>query len=347
MTDGDKASAAFDPISDAKPQSLAPAEMITCDECLRANPPTRAKCLYCAAILPATTNTRNSQSPVQPVAESPGSTAVNSGFLVVLAPAQIKVLTGSSLVEAAATLGLKTSEVQIAVGPGRPVPLARAATIEQATTIAGRLVPLGIGLDIFREDTLKLDLPMTRIRALEFTNEGVAATPLRGTGTSLKWDDLILIVAGRWLVKRVEVEERRRRSSTKPLASRELFSDEPLMDLYTRSDEAGFRVYSSSFDFSCLGTEKSVTAFENFTKLLNLLGRRAPKVEVDETYHSIRAVLGSIWPLEPQMSKGERRRSGTGKVDVSTVTTVDNETQFNCYSRLRQFVKLRELENDK
>jgi len=126
-----------------------------------------------------------------------------------------------------------------------------------------------------------------------------------------------------------------------------LFSDEPLMDLYTRSDEAGFRVYSSSFDFSCLGTEKSVTAFENFTKLLNLLGRRAPKVEVDETYHSIRAVLGSIWPLEPQMSKGERRRSGTGKVDVSTVTTVDNETQFNCYSRLRQFVKLRELENDK
>jgi hypothetical protein len=33
-----------------------------------------------------------------------------------------------------------------------------------------------------------------------------------------------------------------------------------------------------------------------------------------------------------------------GKVDVSTVTTLDNERQFNSYSRLRQYVKLRDLE---
>jgi len=163
----------------------------------------------------------------------------------------------------------------------------------------------------------------------------------------MKWDDLILIVAGRRLVTRVEIETRRRRNSEKPIGSRELSSDEPLMDLYSRSGKIGIRIYSSSFDFSCLGPEKSVTAFENFAKLLKLLGAHAPKVEVDETYHSLRAVLGSIWPLDPQTTKGDSRRSGAGKVDISTVTTIDNEIQFNSYSRLRQHVKLRELESDR
>jgi hypothetical protein len=325
--------------------------MITCDECLRANPPTRANCLYCGAILPGTGHATNTQLPLQPptksLAEDVGSASVKSGFYIVLAPGQSQALSESSLTEAAAVLDLKIADVKSAIGSGRPVPLARAATIQQATTIADRLVPQGIGVDIFREDTLNLDLPMSRVRALEFKEEGLTATPLRGERISMKWDDLILIVTGRWLVTRVEIETRRRRSSEKPLGSRELSSDEPLMDLYSRSVDGGIRIYSSGFDFSCLGTEKAVTAFENFAKVLNLLSRRAPKVEIDETYQSLRAVLGSIWPFEPLTTKGESRRSGAGKVDVSTVTTIDNEIQFNSYSRLRQYVRLRELENDR
>jgi hypothetical protein len=263
----------------------------------------------------------------------------------VLVPGQSLALTESSLTETAAVLGLKTAEAQIAFGCGRPVPLVRTATPDQATAIAGRLVSFGVGVDIFTEDRLRLDLPLTRIRALEFTDEGWAATLSKGEDISREWDDLILIVTGRLMVKRVEIEERQRRGHPKPIASRELFSDEPLMDLYTRSDEVGFRILSSSFDFSCLGNDKSVTAFENFTKLLSLLHHRAPKVEVDDTYRSLRPVLENVWPLEPQISKGELRRSGAGKVDVSTVTTIDNEIQFNNYSRLRQYTKLLELEN--
>jgi hypothetical protein len=287
------------------------------------------------------------QPPTKSLAEDVGSASVKSGFYIVLAPGQSQALSESSLTEAAAVLDLKIADVKSAIGSGRPVPLARAATIQQATTIADRLVPQGIGVDIFREDTLNLDLPMSRVRALEFKEEGLTATPLRGERISMKWDDLILIVTGRWLVTRVEIETRRRRSSEKPLGSRELSSDEPLMDLYSRSVDGGIRIYSSGFDFSCLGTEKAVTAFENFAKVLNLLSRRAPKVEIDETYQSLRAVLGSIWPFEPRTTKGESRRSGAGKVDVSTVTTIDNEIQFNSYSRLRQYVRLRELENDR
>lgn len=344
MSEGDKGSSGVHPGFDRGPQSFAPAEMITCDECLRANPPTRTNCLYCGATLPATGKELNTQPLTESIAENVESASVESGFYVVLSSAQSEALSESSLTEGAAVLDLKPAEVQIVVGLARPVPLARAATIEQATMMADRLVLLGIGVDIFREDTLNLDSPITTIRALEFTDEGLSAVPLRGERISMKWQDPILVVTGRRLVKRVVVEERRRRSSAKPIDSRELFSDELLMDIYTSSHDVHLRIYSNGFDFSCLGADKSITAVENFTKLLDLLGRRALNVEVDDTYRSLQAVLGRIWPLEPQTNKGEWRRSGVGKVDVSTVTTLDNENQFNGYSRLRQYVRRRELE---
>jgi hypothetical protein len=347
LIDGDKTPSGFDPVSDARPQSFAAAEMITCDECLRANPPTRTNCLYCGANLPAISSLTNVQQPKEPLAESLGAATLSSGFYVVLAPVQSAALTESALTESAAVLNLKTAEAQLAIRSGRPVPLARTNTIDHATAIVDRLAPLGVGVDVFREDTLNLELPITRIRALEFTGTGFAVTLPKGEGISRDWDDLVLIVTGRLVIKRIEVEERQRRGKAKPLDSRELFSDELAMDLYTESDEVGFRILSSSFDFSCLGKDKSVTAFENFTKLLSLLGRRASKVEVDDTYRSLRAVLGNIWPLEPQTSKGELRRSGARKVDVSTVTTIDNEIQFDRYSRLRQHMKMLELENDR
>src|SRR5580765_7118103 len=40
--------------AEPRPRSFTPAEMITCDSCLRANPPTRQTCLYCGERLPAT-----------------------------------------------------------------------------------------------------------------------------------------------------------------------------------------------------------------------------------------------------------------------------------------------------
>jgi hypothetical protein len=278
------------------------------------------------------------------VVETKPPAKLNSGFYVVLAPTQTNPTAELSLAEIAKVLHLQTTEVEIALGLGRPVPLALAAGSEQAATLAGKLQGLGIGADVFRQDTLHLDLPARRIRALELSDDCLTATLLSGGEISVDWDDLILIVTGRVVVNRKEVEERRRRGRSQPLDSRELFSDEPLVDFYTKSDEVGCRISASSFDFSCLGTEKAMTAFENFGRLINLLMMRAPGAEVDDSYRSLRAVLANVWPLEPQTRKGEWRRSGAGKVDVATVTTIDNESQFNNYSRLRQHVKLRYLE---
>ena len=346
MTDGDKAESLGLEVSDARPQSFAPAEMITCDECLRANPPTRSICLYCSAALPVSRNAHAGapREAIDQIDQIDQPASVSDAYYVVLSPNQTNVVAESSLAEIASLLRLRTTEVEIAVGSGCAVPLARAASSEQATMLADKLRALGIGADTFREDTLSLDLAGRKIRALEISDDGLAATPVNGGEISVPWDDLILIVTGRLLVNRVEVEERRRRGRPQPLDTRELFSDEPVVDLYMRSDEVGWRISSSSFDFSCLGTEKAMTAFENFTTLINLLRLRAPKVEVDDSYRSLRAVLANVWPLEPQTRKGEWRRSGAGKVDVATVTTIDNEIQFNSYSRLRQRLKLRELE---
>lgn len=352
MTDADKTPAAFDAEPEAKPQSFAFAEMITCEECLRANPPTRLNCLYCGAPLPLGDYARELQTAREASSEAPAEATsetanLNAGFYVVLAAGQAKAPAESSFEEIAGVLHLQANEVESALGLNLPAPLLRAATFEQATMLADRLRSFGIEVDIFREDKLDLDVPTKKIRALEIADDGLTATLMSGGRMAMTWSELSLMVSGRLLLNRKESEERRRRGRSQPVDSRELFSDEPVIDLYTRSEVVGSRISANSFDFSCLGDRKAMTAFENLTTLIDLVKTRAPEIEFDDSYRSLRTVLNNVWPLEPQTRKGEWRRSGAGKVDVSTVTTTGNEIQFNTYSRLRQLIKSSELEGDR
>src|SRR6267142_2029555 len=91
LTD-DKAPAVFDPVLDARPQSFAAAEMITCDACLRANPPTRANCLYCGATLPVNSEVVNAKPAPQQVDDRISPANLDPGFYVVLTPGQTKPL---------------------------------------------------------------------------------------------------------------------------------------------------------------------------------------------------------------------------------------------------------------
>src|ERR1700738_1129922 len=183
--------------------------MVTCDACLRANPPTRARCLYCGTDLPVLT----SDQETQPAAETTDRAANGSdGCYVMVAPNQTEMPSEATLTEIAALLHLKTTDVQSVVDRSRPFPVARGATPEQAMKLIEKLRALGIGADAFVADGLALDDPTKKVRALEFSDEGfIAALLSSGERVSMRWDDLILIIAGRLLVKRVEVEERRRR----------------------------------------------------------------------------------------------------------------------------------------
>lgn len=343
MTDADNpGSLELNATPEAKTRSFALTEMVTCDACLRVNPPTRACCLYCGRDLPVSAT----EQPTQTADDTTDRAAANNsdGYYVVLTSNQTGILSEAQLTEIAALLHLKTTEVQSVVDRSRTFPVARTATSEHATKLIEKLLPLGIAADIFAAEGLALESPTKKIRALEFSDDGFIAVPLSGGGNvSSRWDELILIVAGRLLVNRVEVEERRRRGRPEPLDTRELFSDEAALDLYTTSSDSGCRITSNGFDFSCLGSEKAFTAFENLSVLLKQLRESAPHVELDDSYLSLRPVLANVWPLEAQTRKGDWRRSGAGKFDIATVTTTDNEMQFNRYSRLRHGLKLREM----
>ena len=52
------------PVEPSEPQGFSADQMIRCEECLRANPPTRASCLYCAAPLPLTETSARLIKPV-------------------------------------------------------------------------------------------------------------------------------------------------------------------------------------------------------------------------------------------------------------------------------------------
>jgi hypothetical protein len=319
--------------------------MITCEECLRANPPTRANCLYCGAQLSPGEYESEQQTTPEPVKE-PDS--ISPGFHVVLVPGPAKSPAEVSITEIAALLQLQPNVVESAIELNRPVPLLRAATFDEGTALADRLRGLGVEVTVLPEEDLELDVPTKRIRSLELSDEGLTANLTIGGPVSISWSELRLMVAGRLLINRRESEERQSRGGrSKPVDSREFFSDEPVVDLYRKSDAVGFRISVNSFDFSCLGNRKAMTAFENLATLINLVKTRAPAIEFDDSYRNLRTVLNNVWPLEPQTRKGEWRRSGLGKVDVSTITSIENENQFNTYSRLRQQIKASEPEDER
>ena len=274
--------------------------------------------------------------------------AKDDGYYLVPAASPIGELAEASLAGAAALLRLKVPELSRILGFGQPVPLSRVATSEEAALIGEGLRRFGIDTLTITHAELHLAVTAKKIRALEVSDDAITAIPTSGgEKVTVSWDDITLVVAGRLILNRQETEERKRRGRKQTVAARQLSSDESVLDLYAGSDEGSWRINSNNFDFSCLGSAKAMTTFENFAALIRLLGERATKAQVDDSYNQARPALATVWPVEQQTRKGEWRRSGAGKLNVATVTTTDNEAQFTRYSRLRHCLRLRELMNSK
>lgn len=265
-----------------------------------------------------------------------------------LTPVREGVTDEPALADAAALLKLKPAELARIVGAAQPLPLTPTPTLDEAERIVEGLSALGIQTVILPNGDLHLDLAARKIRALEYSEDSLTGVT---TGSDAKvtmgWDEITLVVTGRLLSNRIELEERRRRGRKQTVDSRQLSADESVLDLYAKSQEGNWRILAASFDFSCLGAAKSVTAFQNFAELVKFLRERAPGAYFDDAYARTRAILEIVWPLEPQVKRGEWRRSGAGKFDTTTATVTDNEAQFTRYSRLRHCLRLRDLENVK
>jgi hypothetical protein len=240
-------------------------------------------------------------------------------------------------------LKLETETVERMMTAGAPLPLARAATEVEAAIIEKRLETLGFQILIVTDRELDAHAPQ-RLRAMELTDDALI---VYATGSqsehSVQWEDIALLVAGRRILRRLEVAEKPGRKKEKELVnSRELSTDEPRLDLYLNRDAGAWRVAADNFDFSCLREKKSLVASQNFQTLTSVLRERAGNAVYDDSYLRVRSVLSLVWPLEQHTeSLGLRKRGMGARVNTEAVTTSDNEMQFTRYSKLLHHLRLR------
>jgi hypothetical protein len=323
-------------------RAFAPGEMVACEACLRANPPTRMNCLYCGAVLPVGDAGQDLRRPALRALE-----AWEQGFNVVLVPqTAADELSVDNLSEAAQLLRLEAGQLREMLRAGVYLPLARVASSEEASLVERKLGALGCQVETVTDEELgvETDAPK-RIRKLEIGADALKGwTSAESEAERVEWTDIALIVAGRISRKRIEVEERRggsRRAEAEVVETREFQTDESALDLYFAGSGVNWRIIAENFDYSCLGMAKCLTAAENFKRLTETLRERATRAVFDDSYRGVRALLKFAWPLAEQTEAGNLKRIRPGRYNAEAVTSVTNETQFTRYGRLRQHFRLR------
>lgn len=349
----------------APPRGFAPEQLVACERCLRANAPTRMSCLYCGAQLPQTAESEKLRRPALKKLED-----WEQGFSVVLLPHDEKrsprgesgpsrggSLTPEAVAEAASLLRLDAARLTEIMDARRALPLARASSFEEAVLIVKRLGSLGLPAEVFADGELARQ--PSRVRALTLEESALVCWPGLGAGPRrVGWAEVLLLVRGRVVEKRVEVEERREkmRGRGEIVETRETASDEAVLDIHvasrpevasrpgadSQSQEDCFRILADSFDYSCLGASKRLLARENFVTLVETLRERAPSAVFDDEYASARALLSSGWPPAERTESLGLRRDRPGRFNTEAATFVTNEPQFTRYSRLRRRLVLRE-----
>jgi hypothetical protein len=323
------------PLSRSELKGFTADQMIRCDECLRANPPTRVSCLYCNAALPLNETSAKLRRPSlrQPEKHEPG-------FNCLFVPQKELNISSDQFEDVAQFLKLSISDVQGLVETNTPMPLARTASAEEAQLVLERLREIGIETICLSDEELGLQPQnLIRPRSLQIEDEALVLNYSAGTNVVyVPWPDVFLMVVGRLLMSTVEIKERMTRGSENDLIDTSQFSsDESVFDLYSTSEPFAWRIGANSFDFSCLGDQKTLIAGHNLNTLRRLIITKAIRLHIDDSFDNLRRNLQHVWPLEQQMQSGGWRRERPGKFSLEATTLNSNETQFSRYSRLRWY----------
>lgn len=311
--------------------------MIRCEECLRANPPTRVSCLYCVAPLPLT---ETSARLIKPVLRPPEKHQL--GYNNILLPHD-QAVADAVIAGAAALLKLSEDNVREVMSQSVPLPVARTASRAESEIVTDRLRDLGLqGLTV-SDAELGLSFsenPVRRIRSMVF--DDVSLTIQQGGAseqTNVLWSDIVFIVTGRLFETRLEIKERMTRKTENEILDTSEFSrDEYVIDFYTAAHSSTWRIGANGFDFSCLGREKALVVDENMGKLRALMIERSVSAQVDDSYARVRNLLELVWTTQPETQSSGWRREGPGKLSVGVATTRSNEVQFTRYSRLLYYL---------
>lgn len=311
--------------------------MVTCELCLRNNPPTRLQCLYCAGSLPVNNAGLNLQKPnLRPLENW------EQGYNNILKSFPATKLSDEALASAADLLKLDKDVLKRLISSNHAVPVARTATRDEATLVQRRLSAVGIDTETIPDVNLAEAGAPFRVRAAEVSDIGLKLFERQDVRPfELSWRQILLVVVGRLTVQRVESrEENARRKESRVLEASEFFTDETTLDFYA-TDRRPFRIMSKSFDFSCLGPNKALVAQENMLKLLDVFREKAREATWDDSYNLVRRTLESIWPLERTEQSAGWRRDRPGKLTKGNITEFSNEAQFHKYSSLCHLLRLR------
>lgn len=316
---------------------FAPEQMLRCDECLRANPPTRLNCLYCAATLPHNEATAQLQKPTLRPLEK-WEQGYNNILLRPVANPTEKVM--AALCD---LLLLQSEELSRILAAAKPLPLARASTLEEAKLIRRRLSSFGIDSSIMPDAALGTDISnVIKVRTMEFDEAGISTYQSPALpAVRICWSDLVLLVLGRLISRRVELKEQNAaRSETFIVDASEFVTDEAVVDFYVRNEPTTYRIAANGFDFSCLGARKGLLTSENISTLIQLLRESAPRAGYDDSFNSLRKTLEAVWPSDQQNVSSGWHRERPGKYTVGSVIEHTNYMQFLRYSRLRHYLTI-------
>lgn len=314
--------------------------MIRCEECLRANPPTRVSCIYCQARLPTSESWARLRQPALRAPEKH-----QTGHNNILLPLEGSVAT-TQIAEAAQLLKLSPENVRAVLAESVPLPVARSTSSADAELVVERLNEMGLKCLAVSDEDLGLSFSDYNIKRVKSMSMADAYLTIQQAGTvdhtDILWSEIVLILPGRLRETRLEIKEAIGGKREKELLdATELFRDEVVLDFYSANHSATWRVSTGGFDFSCLGGEMTLIANENIERLRRLLVEKSVNAQLDDSYGRVRNLLELAWGSRQETQASGWQRERPGKLSVGVATTKTNEAQFTRYSRLRYYLCLR------
>ena len=307
-------------------------EMIFCVKCARTNPPTRLKCFYCNAELEISEAQSGFLRPNLRKLE-----IWEKGFNLIFQNKN-QDFDESKLTEIAKILKLEKENLQKILSEQKSLPMARGESEKEIEIIQKRLDGFGIETTILSDETLAAAIQPKRLRGIEFWNDKIIFVLFNQNEiVEISNEDLILIVSGAIFERRIEATEKRsKKGENKLLQTDETASDEFLIDIYSRQNIVGYRIFAKGFDFSSLESEKGILAVENMRKIVKKLREVATQAKFVDDYLQVRESLGGIWEVELKTDSQGLRRGGVGSFNLANVTIANNLLQFTKYSRLQR-----------
>lgn len=302
--------------------------VVNCPRCSRKTPAARAACLYCGEALPVT---KIETAPAQRVIDSS-----ELAFNTILEPVGVAA-PARAADSLASALKIEPGEARALIESRKPLALARSQTRQEAEMIAELVRSYGLRARVVADEDLKLNSELIRARRIIPTANGIQVQHRDGALTVAS-PDVRLLVVGNLRNTRVDFTESkagmRSRAST-VLDTSEFFSEETLLDVYTKERGESFRIKADGFDYSGIVQPLSFRAEVNFGSLIDALHRLAPGARIDKEFAEVSKLFSRAWPERSRTESGGVKRTGLAYRPVSKSSVIkDNRDQFDRYSRL-------------